>query len=282
MWFEDRRRFSGRQATHFTVAVGGNDDDAPAPEFSGGWLYTPTEKFTLKLGLCRQRIIPALTDRRWPAYTAVFEDQEDRVFTYSETGDGDLTSWWSNSATGELIYSPGQRVSIGLAAWASYEQDYYYWTDVVAEDTGLAYQPYATEARTVGATVHSSLIGPGPFSTRIAYCFKRAEEIDGRRLPEYIEHKVTAITDVDLTISKFDLELHGSLEFMYWRAPAAEYTSYDRRDVWRTDVLGSATIKDFTIYWLAQNVFNYGYRRAPGYNFLGQTIMWGLHLRFFN
>lgn len=282
VWIMDRHRVMGDHAAHFTFSLGGNDDDAPAPEFSGGWRFTPADAFTLELGLCRQRIVPALADREWPSAVAVFENTADQVFTYSETGEGNLVSWWSNSAVGEVAGRPGRRVSIGLQGWASYEQDYYYWTDVAPADTDLAFQPFVTDARTAGAALRTSLVGPGPFATRIVYSFKRAEDITGNRLPEYIDHKVTAITNVDLTVSKFNLELHGAVEFMYWRAPAIEYTAYERRDIFRTDVLGSATIKDFTIYWLAQNVFNYGYRRAPGYDFLGRTIMWGLHLRFFN
>lgn len=282
LWFDRYFRLSAAHTAYVAASLGGTDEDTPAPNISGGWRLSPAANFALELGLNRSRIIPEFSDRKWPLYTAVFEDIDDRVYTYAEAGNEELTSWWSNNATAELNYRPGKRLALGLSGWASYEQDYYYWHDSAPDDTDLFYQPVVTDARTVGSSLHLSLLGPGPLNTGVTYSFKRAEKLTGERLPEYVDHKLSALTDAEIFIRKYNLELHGTVEFMYWRAPSPEYTSYDTRNVFRADVLGSATIKDFTVYWLAQNVFNYGYRRAPGYNYLGRTIMWGLHLRFYN
>ena len=83
-------------------------------------------------------------------------------------------------------------------------------------------------------------------------------------------------------VDKYNLVLDGVVESFWWRAPTIEYNDFGTHDIFRTDVLASATIKDITFYWLAQNLFNYAYRQTPDHYFTGRTIMWGLHLRFYN
>ncbi len=282
LWVEQTRQPSRRHTIYASAIVDGNDHDGPGPQFVANWRFSPAEKLTMGIGLRRFRMIPSLTDREWLPHTAVFEDLENRIIHYSEVGNNKLAPWWSNSVTAEFGYHPGQQFSIRLSGWGSYEQDYYSWKDQADGNTTLAYQPSGTDARTVGLEIFAELPDIGPFSGRLKCGFRRAEEVSGKRLPDYSAHRCTGAVNADLTVRKLNLQLHGAAEFMYWRTPSADYTSYDRADVFRTDVLGSATIKDFTIYWLAQNLFNYGYCKAPGYNFLGRTIMWGLHLRFFN
>jgi len=282
IWGEKSWQPSRQQTLYLSAMINGNDDDPPAPTLAANWQYAPNDRINLALKIQRLRIIPNQMDRDWLARTATFVDREDRPITYSEAGDADLDSWWSNSVKAEIGVQPGRRFSLTLSGWASYEQDYYYWHDLDEDSLAMVYRPTALDARTAGITLGARLADLGPISTRVQYGFKRAEEINGRRLPDYFDHRATGAVDADLTVSKFNLELHASTEMHYWRAPSTEYTFYDRRDVFRTDVLGSATIKNFTIYWLAQNVFNYGYRKAPDFNYLGSTIMWGLHLRFYN
>jgi len=114
------------------------------------------------------------------------------------------------------------------------------------------------------------------------YGYKHAERDDGSRLPDYIDHQLAAQSLLTIKIPRYNLELTGGAEFMAFRLPSEEYTSYDRREVYRTDIIGSARISGVTFYWLAQNAFHYGYRQGPQFNHLGQTVMWGLHVSFWN
>jgi len=282
LWSEGFRKLGEDHIFYLSASIDGNDDYLPAPQVTASWRFRPTPTSTFGIDLQRFRMMPSLTDREWLLHTAIFEDVAGRTIRYSEVGNEELSPWWSNSITARFGYTPARWLTFEFSGWGSYEQDYYRWQDQAEDDTTMAYQPSGIDARTVGASIGTRLSDLGPFAGRIMYVYKLAEEVNGKRLADCIDHRITSSMDADVKIRKFNLDLHAAVEFMYWRAPSAEYTSYDSPDIFRTDVLGSATIKNFTIYWLAQNVFNYGYRKAPGYNYLGQTIMWGLHLRFFN
>ena len=283
LWGERLWRSAAHRTLHAAARIDGNDHDPPGPQFAVDWSVDTARTWRMAVGIQRSRIMPSQADRRWPLYAATLEDVEDRMFSYSEEGARALTTWWSTGIDCELGYRTPRGIAVSLRGWGSYEQDAYYWRNVANSDTiMMTYRPSTTDARTAGLVLHADFPALGPFSSHAGYVYTRAEDESGKRLPDYADHRLTGIVDAELNVPRLNLNLHGSVEFMYRRAPGREYTAYNRREVFRTDVLGSATIKDFTIYWLAQNLFNYGYRKEPQFTYTGRTIMWGLHLRFFN
>ncbi len=262
--------------------VTGTTDDAPAPGISATLRMELSTATEISLSAIRERRIPALVDRDWPLMTATFLNDDDETLTYMERGSSGLSSWWSNQLRLAGTYQLSDAFHLSGSTWAGYEEAYYYWRDANALDTALAYQPVAQDARTVGFELQSAVHWPTWLTTRIMYGYKRAETLSGRRLPDYIDHQLVAQSQLTIHIPQLNLQLHGAAEFMAWRMPSKDYTFYNRREVYRTDLIGSATIRGLTLYWLSQNFFNYGYRKSPGFNYVGQTVMWGLHLRLWN
>ncbi len=296
LWGEVSRKLIPQLRGYLSLELDGTDDDSPAPGFLARFSYMPSTAFDFILTAGRNRIVPDQFDREWPLHQITLEDVNDSVIVYSEEGNKDLAVWWSNTAKLEAVYRGNNGFGLGISGWVSAEENYFLWKDRADPKLTLKYRPKNENTfSTVGTTMDIHFPVIAGFHARLQYCLTdsltgitmaypeyRPEETTEERLTYLIDRSLTGRLEKSLQIKKYNLVLNGVVESFWWRAPTTEYNDYGTREIFRTDVLGSATIKDFTFYWLAQNLFNYGYRQTPDHYFVGRTIMWGLHLRFFN